>query len=922
MQDPGTSSLSHKSNSDLPGNSGNSGASSAPASDRPDSERTAAGFKRFKNSSFFLVLLSVASGLFYALYALAVGQILSPRPDTNVLEEAALRCASELSRITVDDSRLGAIGLCDLSNEESWSASGKGAPAQSKVTGINSLYGSLRLDALIADKLKHPLIHSLLEDDFARARKAENELKEKLTKAVQKSPVPPQKNADFFDLNSLREVGNGSSSGNYIYQKIYRYLDKALAAHDCKLTDLSISLGFVRSSMASSQVRAPEKGENIFVDAQGQYRPGVPVAAPGFGLIMFTTLLNKTSILPSSNFVSDTRLTLPTAVLLDAVYEPQSSSKDTLPVKVRRPTCAAVGAATANCDPCALMIAFPHGAPSLFHCLKDILFYTNWQSQGAWRQAVDGEVPAKVDGEVPGQNRKGKLARPTDTLYRDMSPSDALAVSFYHWLRMLDPGSDLNECLRIISSKWSVPAVNAEAGGLEGQNGGMQSASLAPQVNSCLAKDSDARTASLLDKSYPSGSGQAGLVNVFAKPKPGQEIGPVGAPPSALPLFVDASGNCNLAGTNGFDVVLVRKFLSAVYDTNLAALESLWSAKLMSAKSAASRLEFEQKANSARQELSSINNRITLAAKESDDLASVDKAKEAAVLNQIELLKQRSAALQGEIAKAQAEVAKATRLAELAAIVSDNARRAIDATCDLAGHVLRICGNGIIALDGEPEGYLLSRKTCFIPKRKPLTEFDFLEAVKEHGPNNQPQLTWLRRGMTVFRDLSDLERDGDPNANELASRSRNAALRPVVPAAFKPVFVVLDSQSVKAGRSGKPKVYLSDPFLNIFIPKGQFIYYCQNAVETGSKPPVTWSVLLKDLVASKYGANLGAPVNSLEPDWCKRQEDAIGVCPGLACEFQLRTPLPKVLEPLPDTYVTNEAGGQIPQIPPVPPEML
>src|SRR5262249_33174857 len=160
--------------------------------------------------------------------------------------------------------------------------------------------------------------------------------------------------------------------------------------------------------------------------------------------------------------------------------------------------------------------------------------------------------------------------------------------------------SNVKSCLDMLSARWE--QVERPSNLSSGET------SVSP-INSCLAKDSPARTSALLEQSYPGVVRQTALSNAFAK----TELGAADVTQdhaSALPLFVDASGNCNLPGTRGFDETFTKDFLSAVYDTNLSALESIWTAKYMSDKCSSQKPKAEERVMIDRQELSSINNRI------------------------------------------------------------------------------------------------------------------------------------------------------------------------------------------------------------------------------------------------------------------------------------------------------------------------
>jgi hypothetical protein len=881
--------------------------------------------RTFRYSNLFLILVSIVSSVVLAVYVFGVGNLIAHQPESNAIEQTALYVASDMSKVTVASDSFGLVGLRDIASDEYSAAVGR--PVAGRVTGINAIYAVLRLDAFIARELHHPVINSLLSKDFASARDVEKELATRLFKAVEKRAIQSEGPGEFFGLHGLglKDQDKAGLATNFIYERAYRNLAKALAVHDSKLVDFKIKLGFVRSRKAVSGVQAASlksgdssqiysgEFESTSIDENGQYRPGVPVSVPGFEPIMFTPLMNTgdVDVLDPDDFVQDSRLSAPSAVLVEASWDSRPVGHRNIPLRIRnRTACAAIGPKPLPMPPAALVINFPHGICSLFHSVRDILFFENWKGSGAWRQAVVGELP-----------NQGSLAVTQVPESKYASPGDALAVIIYHWMRLLEPSSSAKNCIAILSSPWNL-SVALNENSVSQVPGTLRAA----PVNSVLAKDSDARSSVLLDQSSPEGQGRTALKKLFDKPDISGRSDVITAPSSALPLFVDKFGRLNLAGSRAFNPKMVQGFLSAVYDTNLAAIESLWVANLMSSKFSAQRPEFEQSVLIEKQELNSINNRINRlsnkAPGEAGSLAPVPKEN----LRQIALLKEKVQALEDSIAKKEREIKRLNKITVLSSIAQDNARATADSTYRLSAHALTLCRNGIEPLDNEGNAYLVNRQTCFFASRKPLSESDILEAAEPDGAPESPvdntsAKCWLNRSMNASEDVEVLFKNRDPNYDPLASKVKSLIRQQLYLPSFTPVCIVLDSQAVIRGKP-VPICYSSYPFFGIFVPKGQLIYYCQRAAETGASPRVFWSVLIRDLVACKSEGATGIPVNSTEEDWCKKRGTAVGLCPGLACEFQLRTPLPDLSNFPTGSSVTNESGERVPQVPPVPADML
>ncbi len=885
-----------------------------------------ANLKRFRYSSLFLVLLSGAASLLLAAYVLLIGNLLVHRPDSNALEQIALDAANKLSQITVVSPYFGRVGLCDLPSEENGNYLDH--HNATRITGINNLYGILRLDALIANKLHHPTINALLWRDFANARKLEKELTIKLKNAVESRPVQLETKSHLFGFQTSTDK---KTSSNSIYEEAYNNFSKVLAVRDSKLINLTIKLGFVRSRLAKSLVKAPiDNTENMSIDANGDYIPSVPVFIPGTDPIMFTTLINKTSNIETADFVEDARSSVPPAVLVEATYEFKPIEHKAQPLQISRTACAAVGSPPLPQRPAALVVSFPQGSVNLFHSIKEILDFKDWKNNGIWRQATKGAVPGLT----------GTLTPPSDSLLGAMSPGDALAVTIYHWLKLLSPNADIDKCVKYLSAHWTIPSAE------ESRTDSYTVNTSLPFANSCLARDSESSSSAILDQAYPGGPGQIALSDTFSRSELNPSTTLITAPPSALPLCVDNEGVCNLAGTRGFNEKLIKNFLTAVYDTNLAALESIWTAKFISNKYTSQKPGVEEVIAIEKQELSSLNNRINrLANKTILQNSPTNQNLPIENSHQIDLLNERIIELKTKITLDEAQLIKLNRLTQLAKIAADNARRAADSTYDLCAHAFKLCRNGVAFIEGGAPAYLIGQKLCFFPYCKPLTEADFLSAVSPPAEEqNQTVSTriqpWLSESMQVTQNSNDFANSKNPNFVSLAMKINS--LKPAAPITINPISIVVDSQllynsrdkqeqtkTLLPAKGGKrirekiePRVYTNYPFFNIFVPHGQLLYYCRHAAETGAKPVVAWSVLIRDLVAHSNEEYTGLPVNSLEQDWCNKQTDSFGACPGLACEFQLRTPLPVLINFPTGSYVSDSAGQRVSQLPPIPAEML
>src|SRR5262245_13517719 len=84
----------------------------------------------------------------------------------NVVEAAGLIAAKDLSRIIINDPGFGYISLSNhpASGKKALALDGEPMP----ITGINTLVGTLRQNAVIADQLHNSSMNSLLSKDLSK----------------------------------------------------------------------------------------------------------------------------------------------------------------------------------------------------------------------------------------------------------------------------------------------------------------------------------------------------------------------------------------------------------------------------------------------------------------------------------------------------------------------------------------------------------------------------------------------------------------------------------------------------------------------------------------------------------------------------------------------------------------------------------
>jgi hypothetical protein len=811
---------------------------------------------------FQLVVIATLGSSVIALYVLWIGMSGHHKRNVDSAALAALYAAQQLSQIHVDSATFGKVGLCDEAADISGTFSY--APIQSRVTGLNTIYKTLALDTAVAKHLKRQIMLDLISKDLAQAKKVESELSLRLHEAAEPDLIEAQSSDSSSQL-----YANATTKTNNIYRDVYRMLAADKSSPDLSLIEVRLKLGRYRQPTAPAE--SWPTGKIRLIEPPEQFEPAKKEQAPY-------------------------------AVLVEAVFQTKAKNP-TDPVKtVSKKYCALIAAEPQAPVKSTLVLNFPDGLPPVFDCAMAMLTTASLSGSGDWQQVVGNEVPGK-----------GSLAPSLQPVLPGMSASDAFSVALYHWLKRQGPAVNEKQLYALLNAKW-----NSSASLMKFQRDptGTQQGDATP--NSCLALDTGARQYAILNQTGPGGIGQNALSNAFDIYSSAiASSTQTNFPQNALPLFVDQDGKCNLSGRHDYNDKFVNEYLKAVYDTNLAAVESAAVSRMVIARTAAQLTQLEQKIYIERQELNSVVNRLNRLGQENPP--TKDGAIPNEVARQNNLIKDKIEALKASIANDEDERSKLKATNTLAQQTTKTANQVGKTTYELCAHAFKICKDGISKIDQPFSAYLISKKFIFTPRPQPVDESDFFKADAEISANSK---LWLTKSFDVVTPIESGPVKPEALIVEGKKYGEFAAANSLQRANAKVVFLTTDE--LFSTGTPRPMVFNFYPFGNIRIPTGQLFYYCNDAMRTGSSPPVSWSVVIRDLVASVgqngQGFPTGDPIASDQPDWCKVSDQHD--CPGLACEFQLRTPLP-VITNSPETSLTNPVNNaQIQQIPPVPAEML
>jgi hypothetical protein len=809
-----------------------------------------------------LLLIAISGSTFIAIYILWIGISAHHKRTVDTAAIAALYAARQLSHVYVDSSSFGRVGLCDQVGEDAGTFAYSGP--QASVTGLNTIYKTLELDAAIAKHLKRKFMSDLIKKDLEQAKNIENELTVRLHEAAEPDLMEAQ-TAEYS--NPL--YANSTTKQNNIYRDVYRMLAADKSSPDLSLIEVRLKLGRYKHALGK------------------EHWPSSKI-----GLIE-----------PPELFVPLKKGQAPYAVLVEAVF--QTKAKNTSdPVKtVSKKYCALISAPVHAPARSALVLTFPNGLPPVFDSVMSVLESPALNGTGDWQQAVGNEVPGK-----------GSLAPSLQPVLPGMSPADAFSVALYHWLKRQGPTVEEQRLYTLLEAKWNSAAT---ATNYETEPNANAKDDTIP--NSCLAIDTGARQYAILNQTGPGSIGQTALNKVFSIYNDGvSNLPAANFPQNAMPLFVDQNGKCNLSGRLGYDQQFVNDYLKAVYDTNLAAVETAAVSKMVIARASAALSQLDQKIFIERQELNSVLNRVNRAVREK--AASKNNSSPDEVSRQTDLANEKIDALKSSIATHEEDRTNLRRTNQLAQITTTNANQVGVSTFELCTHAFKLCKEGVFRIDQPTKAFLISKKFVFTPCTKPVDESDFFKAETDVSEDSK---IWLTKDFDVIKSVENARLNPETLIVEGHKYNEFAAAISVKQVATASA-IFLTTDALVGTEAPKPLLSNTYPFDNIRIPSGQLFYYCKDAIRTGDAPKVSWSVVIRDLVASvgqnNFAQTTGNPIPSDHPDWCKvsNQHD----CPGLACEFQLRTPLP-VVSGSAETSLTNPVNNaQIQQIPPVPADML
>lgn len=474
---------------------------------------------------------------------------------------------------------------------------------------------------------------------------------------------------------------------------------------------------------------------------------------------------------------------------------------------------------------------------------------------------VAGDWHQAVDADVPGG---GHLAPPLGLDTAEAPCDKAIQMALYNWFVTMGPNLDPANFGKAARSKWFAQPIQGAVSDLS--------------VNSAVVRDTGAPQFALLYQSKPGGQGQQVLVKAFSG-------GPTELPRSAIPLLIDETGGCNLPGRLGMDLTLVKEFLDQLHRTNVASIESRSVAHTVFVRMSSA--------------LDTSSGKIAGWSSELRDLERVAGKEKVAA---------RRLLLSEKIARETREKNKYETLKRKAAIAESNASAAAAETFLIASDLKKFCESGLNRVSGKLPGFLLNKSEVFVPHPEALSEEDLYEVTThDTDPKSWTSPSFIIKGVAD----QDMLVEGMPivefwKVAQTQLKTRSA-------------YFVISSAQISTKGGGTIQSLAASPFNRSGIPKSQLLFYSGNALQTGSNPAVKWSCLLRDLVAFRE-KDTGQPVPAVSDKW---SEQTGGPAPGLACEIQIRSPVP-VIPDLPGGYsaLNQDTKEVVNLIPPMPADML
>jgi hypothetical protein len=195
--------------------------------------------KRNASGSMLVLTVCITALIFIPLliFATTVGPyFMSSERAQGIVEAASNVAAMDLSRIVIEDPTFGYVSLSNHEAVGKTTLAADGEPVS--VVGINTLMGTLRQNAIIADELHNFAMQSLVDRDLIALNDASRALNEVLSESVSGDPM--RKPARDINGEIVRP-----------YQHVEQFLSDNLPPN-VRLVSLKLSLGWLENGSGTT----------------------------------------------------------------------------------------------------------------------------------------------------------------------------------------------------------------------------------------------------------------------------------------------------------------------------------------------------------------------------------------------------------------------------------------------------------------------------------------------------------------------------------------------------------------------------------------------------------------------------------------------------------------------------------------------
>jgi hypothetical protein len=360
------------------------------------------------------------------------------------VEASALKAASDLSEIVINDPNFGFISLTDRPAIGKATQAADGEPVP--VRGINTIIATARLDYIIATELGNGQLQEFALQDARNARDAAVRLNKALEEALK---VEPKQVPHDMDGNIVHPYADALNA----------YNASLMCFTNAPPKEFELTLGWLGqtgSTITPVPVQPRTKVKDQYVPIGGEvnqcYKAGVdlPVGNEHFHL---ASLGPQPSLARVDDFLPTDPSHVCSVIKVEAVGQAASLLPWDKSVRlVNGRACGQSYAIVSQPAPSVLILAFSDGRPVGINCIRD-LFSTEGLNNATMKvyRPVNGDFP--IDPHC-------QLVACSDNL-ADCAASAFIARSFYDWLRSNYTLPKIDSLLDAFSQKF----IDASQGG-------------------------------------------------------------------------------------------------------------------------------------------------------------------------------------------------------------------------------------------------------------------------------------------------------------------------------------------------------------------------------------------------------------------------------------------------------------------------